>query len=327
MKKNAKATIIVLSLIVFIVCIYIDIFCGNININIQDFLRLLNGKDTFATEILAIIRIPKVIKAIIAGSCLAVSGMFLQTITKNPLVEPYLTGVSSGAGLAFVTCIALNVNTSYISLFATLGALLVSLLVIFLAGINKFSLIKLILFGLSINIFASSLISAIILFNPQKTHSMMTILTGNTGGSFVNLKLILILFTCTILISFLMVPRLNFMILDDTIIKAINSNVGLYFIIIIILSSVLASLSVASAGILGFIGIIIPHLSRILIGQDFKWLFILNILLGSSIILISDFISRWAIYPSEIPLGVVVSIIGAPIFVGFLIFRGDKLYA
>lgn len=287
-----------------------------------------DGKQTIATQIIGILRIPKLIKAIIAGSCLAISGMFMQAITKNPLVEPYITGVSSGAGLAIVVCILLGLTPVLYTLFGFVGAIIACLLVVVLSGASKFSITKIILIGLSINIFISSIISSIILIaDPEKTKTMLTILSGNLSGSVELINLLLVLFVIGLGLSFYLVPKMNFLTLDRCIVGSINKNANTYMLVTLCLSAFLAALSVTTAGILGFIGIIIPHLSRILIGQDFKISIFTNILLGSSILLISDFLARNLIYPSEIPLGLLIAIIGCPIFIGLLVLRGKKLYA
>ena len=110
--------------------------------------------------------------------------------------------------------------------------------------------------------------------------------------------------------------------LDEELMAGFKAQKNLYTVFVIIVAAFLSSLSVFSAGILGFVGIICPQISRMLVGQDFRWLFFVNILLGSSLILCADFISRIAIYPLQIPLGLVVAFIGAPIFVFFLTKKG-----
>lgn len=327
MKKSSRILIISFCFLLFIGSLYLSLFCGYTQFSSSDLIGLFTGKTSDNIQILEILRFPRVIKAIIAGSCLAISGMFMQTMTKNPLVEPYLTGVSSGAGIALVVCILLGLSPAHLSFFAFLGAILASIIVLTFAGLNKFSLVKLILIGLSINIFASSIISMIMLTNSDKTFSMMMILAGNLNSSVVMVNTVAVTFVMAMVASIFMVPKLNFMRLDNDIVNALNNKSNYYFITIIILSSMLAAISVCAAGILGFVGIIIPHISRLIIGHDFRWLFFTNILLGSTIVLFSDFISRSIIYPTEVPLGLVLALIGAPIFVGFLILRGNKFYA
>ncbi|MFH0703344.1 MAG: iron ABC transporter permease [bacterium] len=327
MKKNSKILIISSCIAFFIISLCLALFFGHTNLCIQDILDFITGKNTDNVQILQLLRIPRVAKAIIAGSCLAISGMFMQTITKNPLVEPYITGVSSGAGIALVIAILFGLNPAHYSFFAFIGALISSSIVITFTGWNKFSLVKLILVGLAINIFAGSVISAIILTHSEKTFSMMMILSGNLSSSVFVSKSVFIAYFFAMLACVFMLPKLNFLRLDNNIVNALNTNTNGYYIFFIILSSLLAALSVCAAGILGFVGILIPHISKLLIGQDFRWLFFVNILLGSSIVLFSDFMARSLIYPSEIPLGLILAFVGAPIFICFLVFKGSKLYA
>lgn len=327
MNKKSKIFITGIFTLIFLITFYLEIFSGHISLNINDFISFFNNSKDLDAQIIGIIRFPRALKAIIAGSCLAISGMFLQTITKNPLVEPYFTGVSSGAGLSLVLSVIMGMNPLFYCFAGFAGAIIVSLAVILLTGINKFSLVKLILVGLSINIFVSSVISSLILFHSDKAHPLLMVLTGNINSSTLSLKPLLIFFALGIILSVLMVPKLNFMVLDGTIIKALSPRANMYFIFMVVLASYLASLSVCAAGILGFIGIIIPHLSRLIIGQNFKNLFFINLLLGSSMVLLCDFISRNILFPTELPLGLVIAIIGAPIFLLFLILRGKEFYA
>ena len=119
------------------------------------------------------------------------------------------------------------------------------------------------------------------------------------------------------------IPKLNYLRLDSELLESNKGKKYIYTVVIMIISAFLTSLSVFSAGILAFIGIISPQISRMLFGQDYRWLFISNILLGSSLILFADYISRTIIFPLQIPLGLVSAFIGAPVFVYFLTKKGD----
>ena len=178
----------------FILSLFLSLFYGLDNFS--DILKgFLDGsiKNSNTEIILSLIRIPSVIKAIVAGSCLALSGMFLQTVSKNPLADPYLTGLSSGAGLGIVISILLFNSINY-SLFGFLGALVSAALVISLSGFSKFSVTKLILIGLSLNLFTSSIISFLILLNPDKAYSMTLILTGGFSSADISNRMLFLIF-------------------------------------------------------------------------------------------------------------------------------------
>lgn len=274
--------------------------------------------------ILSYIRIPAVIKAVVSGSCLALAGMLLQTISKNPLADPYLTGLSSGAGLGIVFSI-LFFHGLYYSIFGFFGALLIALLVICLSGFSKFSITKLILIGLSINLFSGSLISFFIIKNPENSYLMTLILTGGFSSSDVSDKVLIILFAIGLIFCAFFIPKLNAMRLDNRLVFKSDNEAYKYNIIFVIIAAFLTSLSVYSAGILGFVGIVCPLLSKLLIGNDARVLFVSNILLGSSLLLFSHFLSANLIYPLQIPLGIVISVIGVPVFIFFLLKKGGIL--
>ncbi len=320
MKK--KIIILIILFTIFIICLYLSVFAGYKDIGIDYVTKAFQLTNDSDSIILKVLRFPRAIKAVVAGACLALAGMFMQSVSKNPLAEPYITGISSGAGLGIVLSI-LWFNSANYSFFGFLGAILSSLIVILISGFSRFAITKLILIGLSLNIFVSALISLIILMHPDKAYVMMLILSGGLAGNeMISDKALLTMFFIAILASLLLVPKLNFMRLDDALISSFRVKKNLYMILIIIASAFLSSISVFSAGILGFVGIIAPQISRMIIGQDFRWLFFVNILIGSSLILFADFVSRVAIYPLQIPLGLVVAFIGAPIFVIFLTKKG-----
>lgn len=320
MAKRKKISKIILLLLIFLVCVYFDIFAGYKDFGLSLASKVFSFKPINATDslILDVLRFPRVIKAIIAGSSLALAGFFMQSVTKNPLAEPYITGISSGAGLGIVLSIVFLNGVNY-SLFGFLGAMLSSVLVISFAGFNRFSITKLVLIGLSVNVFVSSLISLIVLSFPNKSYIMMLILSGGFNNSdLISNKLLLSIYSIALLAACFMVPKLNFLQLDDNLVVSSRNIKKMYTYLVIILSAFLASLSVLSAGILGFLGIIAPQIAAILVGKDARYLFLASALIGASVLLISDYISRVAIYPLQMPLGLVIAFIGAPIFVYFL---------
>lgn len=326
--KNAVIWIIFLAL--FFIGVYLSLFYrlsggiwGFIG-QIAGFFGLNSVSSRVLDEnglILSLIRVPAVLKAVVAGSSLALSGMFLQTISKNPLCDPYLTGLSSGAG--FGVCVSiLFFNSVNYSLFGFFGALLSAAIVISLSGFSKFSVTKLILIGLSLNLFVSSVISFLILTNPEKAYSMTLILTGGFSSADISNRLLAGLFILLILVCAFFVPKLNALRLDSRLVFRDEKSFDGLSVLFIVLAAFLTSLSVFCAGILGFVGIICPLLVKILFGGDNRVLFFGNILVGSVLMLFSNFLSNNLIYPVQIPLGVVVSVIGAPFFVYFLLKKG-----
>ncbi len=317
--NKRKIYVFTILILVLTACLYFAMFAGYKDFGLNMLYKAFNLAEDSDSMILTLLRYPRALKAFIAGVCLALSGMFMQAISKNPLAEPYITGISSGAGLGIVLSILLFNSTNY-SVFGFVGALIASVIVTFFAGLNKFSITKLILIGLSVNVFVSSLISLIILVNPTKSYMMLLILSGGvTNNEIFSDRMLLSVFFALLILCGLFIPKFNYLRLDSNLLG--KSKTPLY-LISIVLVSLLTSLSVFMAGILGFVGIIIPQLMKMFLGQDYRWLFVGNILAGGSFILLADFLARTLIYPLQIPLGLIVSFIGAPIFVYFLIRKG-----
>lgn len=320
MKK--KILILTILLVIFLICLYLSVFAGYKNAGIDYLVKAFHLSNDSDSTILEVLRFPRALKAVVAGASLALAGMFMQSVSRNPLAEPYITGISSGAGLGIVLSILLFNSMNY-SFFGFIGAIISSLLVILISGFGRFAITKLILIGLSLNIFVSSLISLLVLMNPNKAYVIMFILSGGlTNSEMISDKNLLIMFLFGLLCSLFMIPKLNFMRLDDELVSSFRGKRNFYSILAIIISAFLSSISVFSAGILGFVGIIAPQISRMIVGQDFRWLFFVNIFIGSSLILFADFISRIILYPLQVPLGLIVAFIGAPVFVVFLTKKG-----
>lgn len=325
MSNSKKIFIILLLIVFFAITLFVDIYIG------QDysFFELLKKSFNLSSDtdsiLLKYLRFPHAVKSVIAGCCLATAGLFMQEISKNPLAEPYITGISSGAGLGITISLLFFEGLNF-ALFGFAGALISSFLVILFCGLGKVSITKLILIGLSVNMFASSIISFSILTNPDKTYAITYILSGgiNENGSIPQMSLF-IMFLMTMGISLIFIPKLNLIRLDDNLLPQIKNQKKIYTNLIITTASFLTAISVYTAGILAFIGIIAPLISKILIGKDYRWLFFVNILIGSILILSADFISRAVIYPQVIPLGLVIAFIGSPIFIYFLLKKGDYL--
>lgn len=320
---NKKITILTILFTGTLLSLYLALYAGYNDFGYNMLWKAFHLDNDADSMILTLLRYPRALNAFIAGVCLALAGMFMQSVSKNPLAEPYITGISSGAGLGIVLSILLFNSQNY-SIFGFAGALLSSAIVILFSGLSRFSITKLILIGLSMNIFVSALISLIILVNPNKSYTMMLILSGGvTNNEIISNKVLFIVFLIVLALSALIVPKLNYLRLDSELIDSDKKSKYFYTVAVIVLSALLTSISVFSAGILGFIGIIAPQISRILFGQDYRWLFISNAFLGSILILLADFIARTIIYPLQVPLGLVVAFIGAPIFVYFLTKKGD----
>lgn len=273
------------------------------------------------------LRLPRIILAIIVGAMLALSGVAFQGILHNPLAEPYILGVSSGAALgAASSMIFLNGSVGYflggftVPLFALIGALITLTIVMLLANVsNQRGNQSLILAGVVIQSLAGAVLTFLITISGDKIQSIIYW----TMGSLANKDWIDVLILLPFLLlggTYLIIQsqELNVMSLGDRAATHLGMNVERKKISILVVASLLAATAVSIVGIIGFVGLIIPHLMRLLVGSDHRVLLPVTTLAGSIFLLWTDTLAR-TIEPSrEIPIGVLTAFIGAPVFAYFL---------
>ena len=300
---------------------------GAVFISPVDLLRALTGNP--ATEaiktILWDIRLPRTVLIALTGMALGGSGAAYQGLFRNPLADPYLIGIASGAGLGAV--VAMTIRWSYsvwglmaVPLSAFIGALLTVILVYFLARVGQTTPItNLILAGVAVSSFASALISFLMLRSDGELRRATSWLMGGAiqlGWTSVLAMLpylILGLGTLT-----LHGHALNLMQFGDEQAQQLGLNVQRTKQIILITSSLATAAAVSFTGIIGFIGLIVPHVMRLWFGGDYRRLIPLSILGGSTALLISDVIARVVLAPQELPVGIVTALAGAPFFLWIL---------
>lgn len=277
-------------------------------------------------DIIWLLRLPRVILAVCAGSCLAVCGVVMQAIVKNPLADPFILGVSSGAALGATLAIFLGVGTAmganYIGICAFMGALCISYLVLIIANIgNSSNPVKLLLVGMALNAACSSITSFITYFANDKDgmQSVLFWLMGSFAGASWSQLMPIGIVTVGGIVFFCSQSRiLNMMLLGDQTAITLGTNLKVYRQNYLLLISVMVGFVVALSGMVGFVGLIVPHIVRMLVGANHKFLVPISVVMGGIILLTADVLCRSMIPRLEIPVGILVSFIGAPIF-AFLI--------
>lgn len=253
----------------------------------------------------------------ITGISLSISGLILQNLLKNPLVEPYILGISSISALGFVLSIILNLNV----ILSNLLMLALVIICFFAIILNYENSLKIILIGLSINMLSSSLISFLMAISKQDIFKTIFILWGNVDRILRNSEVIFLYFCfiVVILISFwLFLNRKKLLLLSFSDEEALSFgfDVKKYKRIFLIISFILTSISVYFSGIIGFIGLIIPHISKMLNGDNYAFVIIDCIGLSISFIIFSVLIFKF--FNLSLPIGIITSIIGTPIFIMML---------
>ena len=273
------------------------------------------------------LRLLRIIAGVLVGSGLAVSGIALQAILRNPLAEPYLLGTSSGAGLAAVSAVILGVSRIYMPLAAFLGAAFSIIIVYNLARERGVIADKsLILSGVIISVAFSSLIVFLVsLFGNEAMHEMNWWLWGSLQVYDYKL-LILVAFPVIlgICVIYLFAQDLNAISIGEE--EAVHLGIDTQNIkkILILITALITASLICICGIIGFVGLIVPHMMRLIVGPNHKILIPTTCLAASVFIILCDLLSRTLFSPIEIPIGVITAIIGAPVFI-ILLKKGKRI--
>ncbi|MFH0856203.1 MAG: iron ABC transporter permease [Candidatus Omnitrophota bacterium] len=318
MIKGFKKITLLLLLLLCVAVVY-----GLINGSVPIPLNRLLLKDN---QLIFNMRLLRILAAILAGSGLAAAGIVLQAILRNPLAEPYLLGTSSGAGLAAVIALILGVSRIYMPIAAFLGALASIILVYSLASDRKIVADKsLILSGVIVSIASSSLIVFFVsLFGDQLMHEMNWWLWGSL--QVYDWKLVLLVSIPVLLglcAIYVFAQDLNAIQLGEEEAMHLGINTQVVKNILIIITTLITAGIICICGIIGFVGLVVPHMMRLVVGPNHKTLIPATCLAGAIFMVVCDVFSRTLFSPVEIPIGVITAIIGAPVFI-ILLKRGQK---
>jgi iron complex transport system permease protein len=276
-------------------------------------------------QILLQIRLPRVMLVALTGAALACSGTAYQGLFRNPLADPYLIGVASGAGLGAIIVIALRaahplIGTALVPAGAFGGALLTVGLVYAIGRVGRTTPITtLLLAGVAIGTLATSITTFLLLRLSQQSTQVLAYLLGGYGGAGWDAVLAVAPFTllgCALL--HLYARPLNLLLFDDQQARQLGVDVERVTLVIVIAATLTTAAAVAFSGLIGFVGLIVPHIGRLLVGADHRRLLPLATLGGAGFLLLADLLARTAIAPEELPLGVVTALVGAPFFLWLL---------
>lgn len=270
------------------------------------------------------LRLPRVVAAFLVGMGLAIAGTILQGLTRNPLAAPEIVGVEAGAGLAAVSLIVLfpSVSILLLPMAAFAGAFIAALLVYWLSWNSGSSPIRLILVGVGIGAIASALTSLMITFgNIYDVSQALVWLAGSVyGRTWEHIQALLPWLLIFIPLSFLGARELNTLNLGDDVARGLGSRVEWQRGLLLITSVALAGASVATAGTIGFVGLMSPHLARQFVGTSHEGLLPTAALVGGLMVTLADLLGRSLFAPIEIPCGVITAVVGAPYFL-YLLYR------
>ncbi|MFN7252628.1 MAG: FecCD family ABC transporter permease [Anaerobacillus sp.] len=291
---------------------------------------LLGNGDDVSNAIILNVRLPRIVLAILVGSALAVAGAGFQGVLRNPLADPYILGVSSGAsvGAAFIILFGLQsvIFGKYsIPVVAFITGVLTLLLVIKIAMKNgQIKKETLILSGVIVQAFLGSFISLMVSMSNTVINEIIFWMMGSLtmrGWEYSKIMAPYVFIGIVILLS--QGRALNLFTLGERQALHLGVNIERTKIIVLVTSTLLTAAAVSVSGVIGFVGLVVPHLIRLVVGPDYRLIIPLSVFIGSVYVLWADTIARMILMPKEIPLGVVTAILGAPFF-AYLLKKGKR---
>ncbi|MBI6873893.1 FecCD family ABC transporter permease [Clostridium aciditolerans] len=343
-KKHFKLMFCVFIIILFLIIITATTL-GSANIPIKESLYIILNKVPIINKFISIIgipenhkliilkiRLPRIILAALVGMGLSTVGLSFQAIFKNPMADPYVLGISSGAAVGAAIGFVLGFESTFlgasaITITAFLGSILTTVLVYNIARVkNKIPTNTLLLAGISVNFLLSSLLSIIMVFNRQEVERIVFWTMGSVSSASYTQILVLVPFLFIgILITLSFSKDLNIILTGDETAKSLGIEVETIKKILLISSSMIVAACVSVSGIIGFVGLIIPHIVRMLLGPDHRSLLPFSVVAGAAFMIISDTLARTLASPAEIPVGAITALFGAPYFIYLLIKNKKKV--
>lgn len=337
MRKNNKIKILIL-LGILIFSMLFSITVGAVNIPLKDTVKIIFNRIGFLSSkvdisnikesnifIVLSIRLPRILLAALVGSVLAVVGSSYQAIFKNPMADPYVMGVSSGAAFGATIGIVLGINKGILgfgitSIFAFVGALITTMIVYNLARTgNKISTTSILLAGIVMSSILSSGISIMMIFNHDELASIISWTMGSfNGASWKQIGIIVVPIIAGLVFLISLSKEMNAIVVGEEDAQNMGVNVERVKKMILVTASLLSACVVSVSGIIGFVGIIVPHLFRLLFGADHKVLLPVSAIGGGIFLLVSDTLARTIVSGVEIPVGIITSIFGGPFFLYLL---------
>ena len=273
------------------------------------------------------LRFPRIFIAMLGGAATAVSGVLLQAVMKNPLADPGIIGVSSGASLVAVIVTAFFPSLFFLTpMLAFIGGLIAFMLVYSLSWNGGLSPLRIILVGVAVNALCTGLMSAFNSATGSSYTGVASIVNANiTQKTWDDFQTLAVYAVIGLIASFFVTNQCNLLSLEDKTARSLGMNVTRSRIVISVTAVLLASISTAVVGAISFLGLIVPHIARLLVGSNHKVLVPYSILLGAFTLLLADTIGRTVASPYEISAAIVMSVIGGPFFI-FLLRRSKQNY-
>ena len=283
--------------------------------------------EMWSSPIFLNLRLPRVVLSVLVGSALAVCGATYQSIFRNPLTDPYVLGISSGASLGAAIAILFGLQAYLwgVGGFALITALLTILLIYRIASTgNRMHVTTLLLTGTCFTFLASSIVSLLMVLNHDKMDSIIFWTMGSFGAaSWIDVTILLPIVIIGSIVVLFYSKDLNIMLAGSETAQSLGVEVEKVKKILLLFTTLMVAFAVSTCGVIGFVGLIVPHAVRILTGPDNRKVIPYSIVIGGLFMMLCDTLARVLIKPSEIPVGALTALIGAPMFI-YLLYRRKK---
>ena len=314
---------------VFVLCftILISLRIGSIDVSFKELIDgMFLNKQSNNFLIIRDLRMPRVLSAVLIGGNFAVAGALLQTTMKNPLADPGIIGISSGASLGAIAVMVIFTDLiKYKIIIAFIGGIIAACLVYLIGEDKGFSPVRIILAGVCVNSILNALSSMVTVFNSAGVSSIQTWLLGSLVNVTWNDFKILALYTIVgIALCLLVIKSCDLMGLGDKTAQSLGLNVNRVRVMITFVAVFLTSISTGVGGVISFVGLVIPHICRFLIGSSHKFLIPFSYFMGGFLLLVADTVSRNIFRPYEIPVGLTMCLVGGPFFI--ILLRRSRKY-
>jgi iron complex transport system permease protein len=322
-KKHLRWVFYLVGLLVLLMAsVILSLSVGEMNLGFFDIFSIIGkGHSSMEYTIISQIRLPRVLLGIAVGGALSLSGVLLQGVYRNPLVEPYTLGISGGASLGVAFAIVFGLHQSIGSFVLPLSGFIGAFFIIFLvysisSHHGRINIQSMLLTGVMISFIASSSMMLLMaITSAENLHGIIFWIMGSLDEPDLSLIYVtLVMAFASLAVSYLFVQPLNALRLGEEKAKHLGINTDTTIKLLFLLASMLAGVCVAVAGVIGFVGLIIPHLMRLLVGSDYRILLVSSFLSGSIFLVLSDVIARTIISPNELPIGVITGIVGGIVF-------------
>lgn len=330
MKKKSldkkKLVIISTSFVILIALIFLFGTIGSVRLSFSEMIEGLSGENKMASTILYEMRLPRNVLAVLVGASLAIAGLLLQAVMKNPLADPGITGVSSGASvMAIIILLLLPKYVGILPLVAFVGGAIACIVVYLMAWKNGLDPIRVVLAGVAVNAILGGVIALLTTLYSDKIQGALLWLNGSlTSKTWDDVKIVAFYSVIGLSLSLLCARGANVLSLGDSSATSLGFNVNKTRVLLSVVAVFLAGTSTAIVGIISFVGLIVPHISRMIIGSDHKYSIPFSMILGAIVLLVADTLARTILGSLEIPVGVIMSIVGGPFFLYLLRKRGAK---